>query len=317
MAQTITIIIAAYNAESSIERALRSALDQTCRPNVIVVDDASTDNTARRIGSLLHDEPRGTLLRQNINQGPSAARNRAIEAAKTDWIAIIDADDAMVPDRLERLLAMAEANAWDAIADDQYRISSWAPDAPRRRLWSDSDIGQIELSLARFVRENIMEYAGFGRELGFIKPLIKRDFLSKNDLRYDADMRLGEDYDLYARMLLHGAKFGLVDPCGYLAFDTPGSLSRTHRSEALEKLVRSDQRLLRHTATPQNTKPIIIEHMRHTQKKAAWAKLGEAYHERNPLKAASSFIAPWDVVTDLTSRAVALAGQKLKKPKMM
>ncbi|MEM6899892.1 MAG: glycosyltransferase family 2 protein [Pseudomonadota bacterium] len=311
ISHSVTVIIAAYNSDATIERALRSALHQTCKPQVIVVDDASSDHTVAVARSVIGENPQGQVLLQEYNQGPSAARNRGLAAAQTEWITPLDADDAMAPDRLERMVTIAASNNWDAIADDQYRISSWAPDAPKRRLWSDTDFGAIELSLERFIRENISEYTGFGRELGYIKPLIKRDFLTDHSICYDADMRLGEDYDLYARLLVRGAKFGLVDPLGYLAFDTPGSLSRAHRSDALQKLVRSDQRLLSDTMLPGETRKIVIEHMRLNQKKVAWAKLGESFHERAPLKALSSFATPPMVMGDTLSRLFPLIGRKL------
>ncbi|MEM7662260.1 MAG: glycosyltransferase family 2 protein [Pseudomonadota bacterium] len=311
MTKTVTVIIASYNAEATIERAIRSAFEQTIEPHVIVVDDASTDRTVSIAKSLLDTQSRGEILVQSTNQGPAAARNKAINAAGTAWVTPLDADDAMLPDRLERMVAIADANGWDAVADDQYRVSSWEDGAERRRLWSDKDFGTIELTLGRFVRENIMDYTGFGRELGYIKPLIKNDFLTKSRLSYDSGMRLGEDYDLYAQMLLCGAKFGLVDPLGYLAFDTPGSLSRAHRSEALEKLVRSDRKLLSDKRLPAKDRGIVTEHMRLNQKKVAWAKLGEAYNERAPLKALSSFMAPPDVVGDLLVNMFSLTMRKI------
>ncbi|MEM8634821.1 MAG: glycosyltransferase family 2 protein [Pseudomonadota bacterium] len=308
---SVTVIIAAYNSDSTIERAIRSALDQSCEPNVIVVDDASSDQTVKVARAVIGDNQRGKVILQDHNQGPSAARNRGLAAAQTDWVTPLDADDSMTPNRLDRMVTMAVSNNWDAIADDQYRISSWASDAPKRRLWSDSDFGKLELSLERFVRENISDHTGFGRELGYIKPLIKRDFLTNHDIYYDADMRLGEDYDLYARLLLRGAKFGLVDPLGYLAFDTPGSLSRAHRSGALQKLVGSDRRLLSDRMLPSEARKTVIEHMRLNQKKVAWAKLGESFHERAPLKALSSFATPPMVMGDTLSRLFPLIGRKL------
>lgn len=311
MTPSITVIIAAYNAEAIIARAIRSALEQTCQPNVIIVDDASTDNTVAVVREIIEDEPRAQFFVQSVNRGPSAARNRAIAASTTEWITPLDADDAMEPDRLTDLLALATKHGWNAVADDQYRIADWTAGAPRRRLWSDDDFGTIELTLDRFVRENIMTYAGFGRELGYIKPLIKKDFLTSHRLSYDEDMRLGEDYDLYARMLNCDCRFGLVDPRGYLAFDTPGSLSRAHRSEALEKLVRSDQRLLSTIPDNHALNSIIVEHMRLNQKKVAWAKIGEAYHERDLVKALSSFAAPPEVVGDLLTKLFQLSGRKL------
>ncbi|MEM9670246.1 MAG: glycosyltransferase family 2 protein [Pseudomonadota bacterium] len=311
--QKVTIIIAAYNAEKTIARAVSSALEQTCAPDIIIVDDASSDDTAAVVENMVNGNPRARLLIQSVNQGPSAARNRAIASSKTEWVTPLDADDAMEPERLERMLAIANAEAWDAIADDQYRISSWAEGATRRRLWSDNDFEKIELNLSIFVRENIEHYSGFGRELGFIKPIIRRDFLKKHSLAYDESMRLGEDYDLYARMLEHNCRFGLVDPQGYLAFDTPGSLSRAHGSETLQRLVQSDRRLLANTDLETQTRGLIKEHLRFNQKKVAIAKFGEAFRERDIRKALSSFIGPPSVIGDLIANLFSIARKKIRR----
>lgn len=96
---TVSAVIPAYNAESCIERAVASVLSQT-RPviEVLVVDDGSRDNTAaivERFGSPVR------LIRQ-ANAGPSAARNHGVRAASGEWIALLDADDAWLPTKLER-----------------------------------------------------------------------------------------------------------------------------------------------------------------------------------------------------------------------
>lgn len=311
MIERITVIIAAYNAKHFIERALSSALNQSCEPDIIIVDDASTDGTAEHVRTLIANQPRARLLVQTRNQGPSAARNRGLKAATTEWVTPLDADDAMEHDRLEKMLSLATFRGWDAIADDQYRITAWHAGAPRRRLWSDQDFGMVDLTLTRFVRENIMDYTGENRELGFIKPLMRRAFLEENDLGYNPAMRLGEDYDLYCNILARGGRFGLVDPQGYIAHDTPGSLSRRHRATDLKELVKADQRLLSKRAIAPEARQFIKQHLVFHQKKWAWACLREAYYERNLAKALSCFLARPVVLADLVHRLAKHAQKKL------
>jgi cellulose synthase/poly-beta-1,6-N-acetylglucosamine synthase-like glycosyltransferase len=96
---TISVVIPAYNAEKSLRRAIDSVLAQT-RPvyDVIVVDDGSRDDTAA-VGEVYGGAVR--VIRQ-ANAGPGAARNRGAEAAQGEWIALLDADDAWLPQKLER-----------------------------------------------------------------------------------------------------------------------------------------------------------------------------------------------------------------------
>ncbi len=86
----IAVIIAAYNAAATLERAVRSALAQPETAEVCVVDDASTDEMpaiAQRLASM---DARVHVLRQPRNAGPAAARNAALAATDAPWIAILD-----------------------------------------------------------------------------------------------------------------------------------------------------------------------------------------------------------------------------------
>jgi len=92
-----SVIIAVFNGEATIARAIESILAQS-RPaaEIIVVDDGSTDDTAGRVASF------GDAVRyiRQPNQGVSVARNRGVEEAKEEWLAFLDADDWYYPDRL-------------------------------------------------------------------------------------------------------------------------------------------------------------------------------------------------------------------------
>ncbi|MGH7244436.1 MAG: glycosyltransferase family 2 protein [Phycisphaerales bacterium] len=102
---SVSAIIAVFNGEAFIQDALASVRNQTVPPfEVIVVDDGSTDRTAE----LVQNEPGVTLIRQS-NAGPSAARNAAIARARGEWLAFLDADDLWLPHKLERQLALANA----------------------------------------------------------------------------------------------------------------------------------------------------------------------------------------------------------------
>ncbi|WP_018232757.1 glycosyltransferase family 2 protein [Thioalkalivibrio thiocyanodenitrificans] len=88
----VSVIIPAWNASAHIERALASVHAQAVvpPPQVIVVDDASTDDTVARVRRA---DPDATILRHERNLGPAAARNRGLTAASAEFIAFLDADD--------------------------------------------------------------------------------------------------------------------------------------------------------------------------------------------------------------------------------
>lgn len=94
-AQRITVIIPLYNKEREVERCLRSVAEQSLAPHeVIIVDDGSTDSSAAIVERFIADHPEANmrLIRQD-NSGVSAARNRAIGEATTEYVAMLDADD--------------------------------------------------------------------------------------------------------------------------------------------------------------------------------------------------------------------------------
>jgi len=100
MAQ-VSIIMAAYNAQSFVHQAITSLLEQTLTDfELIVVDDASTDATVSQIEVIQDD--RIKLIKLKSNGGVSVARNRALLECTAPYVAIMDADDISSPDRLEK-----------------------------------------------------------------------------------------------------------------------------------------------------------------------------------------------------------------------
>ena len=288
----VTVVIPSYNSSATIEAAVRSALLQTEPVSVIVVDDGSKDDTVEKVQALAKDTSRLSVLVQSRNQGPSAARNRAIGAAGTSWIAILDGDDYMHPDRIRRMLEVALTEDLDIVADDLIRISAEPDPKTGTRLWSDTPIGLIHVDLARFARENIDKYTGSRRELGYLKPLMRRSFLIDQKISYNETMRLAEDYDLYMRALLSGARFGLIDPCGYYSIDYPNSLSKEYASTDLRKVLDRDIELLRQPELTPVERRAVREHKTLAYKHWAWMHLIEMVRDRNLLGAARSLIAP-------------------------
>lgn len=130
----VSCIIPAFNGERFLGEAIRSAIAQTVGdPDIIVVDDGSTDGTAAVAKSFGR---RVTYLHQD-NAGPAAARNRGVAAARGTFISFLDADDLWEPDKLEKQLARFSArdelsycvgmvqNFWeDEVADEAELMSS-------------------------------------------------------------------------------------------------------------------------------------------------------------------------------------------------
>jgi glycosyltransferase involved in cell wall biosynthesis len=105
----VSVIIPAYNDSRWVGQTVRSALDQTHRElDVIVVDDGSTDGTAEVARQAARGDPRVNVI-SSLNAGPSAARNRGLAAARGEYVAYLDADDRWLPGKLDRQLAVFDA----------------------------------------------------------------------------------------------------------------------------------------------------------------------------------------------------------------
>jgi glycosyltransferase involved in cell wall biosynthesis len=103
----ISVMIGVYNGADYLGEAIDSVLAQTYRPfELIVVDDGSEDDTPR-VAKGYEDALR--YVRQE-NGGMAAARNRAVEEARGSYFAFLDADDRFPPEKLERQLAVFEAD---------------------------------------------------------------------------------------------------------------------------------------------------------------------------------------------------------------
>jgi hypothetical protein len=104
---TVSVVIPAYNRGDTIDAALASVRAQIRPPDdIVIVDDASTDDTASRVASWA-DQLTITLLRNDVNIGCGASRARAVAAATGDVIAPLDGDDVWLPDHLSTVLPLA------------------------------------------------------------------------------------------------------------------------------------------------------------------------------------------------------------------
>jgi succinoglycan biosynthesis protein ExoO len=219
MPPSVSVIIAAYNVEAFIARAVESATAQTVPDiEILVVDDASSDATAGIVENLAAKDSRIRLLRQETNRGPSAARNRALGEAVGAWIAVLDADDAWLPERLEKLLAIAAETQSDAVADNQILFDHALQQ--RSGLAFDFPAGVTRLDAGGFfAHPNPLR-------LGILKFLFNRDLFGTSGFAYDESMRFAEDFRLLSEILLSGREIDVTSEAYYVYTTPVGHLSR-------------------------------------------------------------------------------------------
>ena len=180
---TISVVIPCFNSASTIERALRSVEHQTTKPlEVLVVDDASSDNTVSIIGDYARTSSLNVrVIKQSVNGGPSVARNAAWNVASGDFIAFLDADDQWHPQKLEMQITAFELTPDASMCTNGYVFNS----QPSR--WD-----HIEVSEITYQRNCFWKYVIANRSA---TPTVM--FRNTVTLRFPTDQRHAEDYYLW------------------------------------------------------------------------------------------------------------------------
>lgn len=289
----VAVVVPARNAAATVERALRSALDQPEVAELVLVDDGSVDGTAKR--ARLADDGSGRLrIISQPNAGPSAAVNRGQDATRAPFFCVLDADDFFLPWRLGAIFEAA-GDDWDLAADRPLLLTEGQEAGPFER-WAGEIPASGELSFAAFVEGNISRPDRPGAELGFLQPVFRRAFLEDHDLRHDEAVRLGEDYLLYATALAAGARFRVVADAGYVIVRRAASLSQRHSTADLAALLAADRRLLRRPSLSAADREVLQRHVAHVHRKLQYRRTLDAKKHGRLREAAAAACADFGVL---------------------
>jgi succinoglycan biosynthesis protein ExoO len=241
MKPIVSVVVANYNGERHLADALRSILAQSLTElEVLLVDDASRDRSVAIAEAIAATDSRLRILRLASNVGPAAARNHAIAASRGTWIAVVDSDDYIHPERLQRLVTVAEADDADIVADDQLVFDDDHRAPPRRLLGRALTSAASWITPVQYARANRL--LARATPLGYLKPLIRASMLTEQHVRYNEDLRIAEDYDLILRLLVRGARFRLLPELLYFYRRHDASISHRLSPATLRAMVVADAR---------------------------------------------------------------------------
>lgn len=188
----ISVIMGVYNGADTIESAVQSILKQTHQKlELIICDDASTDNTWSLLQRWAQKDCRIRLLRNQKNEGAAIARNRCLEQAHGDFVAIMDADDISMPLRLELQLSFLEEHRGVSFVGSKGKFFSDHPGDLKKIYWFVDAPQKCDfLMTLPFVHASLMFRAEVLRALGgySVSKTVKRS----------------EDYDLLMRAYAAG-----------------------------------------------------------------------------------------------------------------
>ncbi|MBO9136788.1 glycosyltransferase [Rhizobium sp. B230/85] len=241
----VSVYIPTRNRSKSVRRAIRSVLQQTHRKlEVIVVNDASTDDTYTVIETMKTEDERVRVIHQPTARGAPIARNAAIAIAQGHFITGLDDDDAFEETRIARFM-----DAWRKFQDLSITPSG---------LYSQS----------RMLREGQASVSQRPNSVGLSDLFVQNDignqlFAPKSHYEvsglFDPDMPAWQDLDLFIRMVKTFGRACLVDGATYLYDDD----DRADRISGKGDKVRQAARLIidKHSATYPNIAPLLTMQM--------------------------------------------------------
>ena len=192
----ISIIMAAYNAEKTIEQAINSVLSQTYPDfELLVVNDCSTDKTAMLAEAIVKKDDRIRLISNEKNSGVSYTRKHGLEEASGEWVAILDSDDAWAPEKLEKQIKLQKKTNADllftgsAFMDADGKPIDWYLAAT------------AEVTYRQLLKQNVLSNSS---------ALVRKELYAKY---YAVGDGMHEDFAMWLNILKDGRKaYGVDEP---------------------------------------------------------------------------------------------------------
>ncbi len=195
MQPKFSVIIPVYNTAEFLEKCLRSILNQDIKDiEILVVDDASTDNSVEIVEKLRNTDKRIILNKFEYNQNQASARNWGIQHATGDYILFVDSDDFLEPNVLKSLYDQVVVDDLDILEARHFRLS-------------DSQVTEFPIN---FIPVNeVLPGGKYWKKAGNISVMVwnkvwKRELLIENKILY-ADRKF-EDEDFVVRAIMNAER---------------------------------------------------------------------------------------------------------------
>jgi glycosyltransferase involved in cell wall biosynthesis len=226
----VSVLMPCYNAAQTLEEALCSLNRQTLSDfNLIAVDDGSNDRTLQILGDWAASDIRLQIITQ-AHSGIVAALQNGLKACQTQYIARMDSDDRSHPDRLQRQVSFLEAHPEVAVIG--CRVIGIPPGEVRQGFqiyldWQNSLLTDKDIRREIFVES----------PLAHPSTTFRRELIEQ--LGGYQDHGWAEDYDLWLRLYLAGARFAKLPEILLEWREHPGRLTRTDGRYSLENFLRA------------------------------------------------------------------------------
>lgn len=235
----VSIVLPCYNAASHLERCMDSLFAQTHRDlEIIAADDGSTDGTGQLLERAASRSPFPFEVITQTNKGACAARNAGWRMAKGTYIQFMDADDALLPQKIAHQVALAEANGMPELIVGS--VNTYKADASLRGT-------EVQVAQDRDPWLDLMKHQMGGTP----GNLWKRSAIEAVN-GWNEDMKSSQEYELMFRLLKNGVR-PLFDPevLTHVYLRASGSVSTSKLDKAWTRFILLRADIIEHLATTQ------------------------------------------------------------------
>ncbi|KAA0988870.1 glycosyltransferase family 2 protein [Dyadobacter aurulentus] len=219
----ISIVIPCYNCEHFLSRAIDSVLSQTYTYwELLLVNNNSKDSTQVIIDHYVQAYPEKIRALFEIKPGAPAARNRGLKEARGKWVQYLDADDELLPEKLDGQIAIAEAKRVDCV------IGNCSVVGERN--------GKPYKTLRPINREDVW-IALINSHLGITSANIWRTSLLQQLGGWNEELTSSQEYDLLFRLLKAGGKLSFDDSNRTIIYKADSGISLSKNSSKLVSII--------------------------------------------------------------------------------
>lgn len=205
----VSVIMPAYNVELYIQDAIESILNQTFKDfEFIIINDGSTDNTAKIIQKYAKKDKRIKFINHSVNKGFIARLNECLDIAKGEYIAKMDSDDISLPERLYKQVEFLDNHLDYGMVGCALRV-----------------FGDKSYVLKNPQEVRIADFMSGCKTTIF---MLRADIIEKNNLRFDKNYFAVEDLEFYSRFARFSKIYNLQEVL-YLYRKHSSSCSVKHR----------------------------------------------------------------------------------------
>lgn len=225
----ISVLMAVYNCDKYLREAIDSILNQTLGDfEFIIVNDGSTDNSLQILKE--YSDPRIKMITYEENKGVAHARNVGLEQCSSEYVALMDADDIALPDRLrlqyEYLMEHGEI-------DGVY--------AKYRYMGTDGKLQEAEYPMAYYNYKYVKALMIFENTIANLTAMFRRQIVMEYQLRYDETCKIGSDYRFWTEYLRYGKMVGIDKVLCYYRLrhhSLYNNAALTARKESLQQMIK-------------------------------------------------------------------------------